>query len=86
MMIIDVTIAMGGQVATWNGDVKEVGNLSVGRDPVITKVAQVDDGRSSVESKAMDFPGGAVVKNPPASAGDTGSIPGPGRSHMPRSN
>ena len=25
---------------------------------------------------------GAVVKNPPASAGDTGSSPGPGRSHM----
>ena len=34
----------------------------------------------------MDFPGGAVVKNPPANAGDMGSIPGPGRSHMPRSN
>ena len=33
-----------------------------------------------------DFPGGAVVKNPPANAGDTGLIPGPGRSHMPRSN
>ena len=33
-----------------------------------------------------DFPGGAVVRNPPASAGDTGSSPGPGRSHMPRSN
>ena len=32
------------------------------------------------------FPGGAVVRNPPASAGDTGSSPGPGRSHMPRSN
>ena len=32
------------------------------------------------------FPGGAVVKNPPASAGDMGSSPGPGRSHMPRSN
>ena len=32
------------------------------------------------------FSGGAVVKNPPANAGDTGSIPGPGRSHMPRSN
>ena len=29
------------------------------------------------------FPGGAVVKNPPANAGDTGSSPGPGRSHMP---
>ena len=26
------------------------------------------------------FPGGSVVKNPPANAGDTGSIPGSGRS------
>ena len=33
-----------------------------------------------------DFPGGTVVKNLPANAGDTGSSPGPGRSHMPRSN
>ena len=32
------------------------------------------------------FPGGAVVKNPPANAGDTGSNPVLGRSHMPRSN
>ena len=32
------------------------------------------------------FPGGAVVKNPPVNAGDTGLSPGPGRSHMPRSN
>ena len=29
------------------------------------------------------FLGGAVVKNPPANAGDTGSSPGPGRFHMP---
>ena len=35
---------------------------------------------------SWDFPGGSVVKNPPANAGDTGSIPGLGRSHMPRSN
>ena len=34
----------------------------------------------------MDFPGGAVVKNPPANTGDMGSSPGPGRSHMPWSN
>ena len=33
-----------------------------------------------------DFPGGSVVKNPPANAGDMGSSPGPGRSHMPWSN
>ena len=32
------------------------------------------------------FPGGTMVKNPPANAGDMGSIPGPGRSHMPWSN
>ena len=32
------------------------------------------------------FPGGTVVKNPPANAGDTGSSPGLGGSHMPRSN
>ena len=29
------------------------------------------------------FPGGAVVENLPANAGDTGSSPGLGRSHMP---
>ena len=28
----------------------------------------------------MGFPGGSVVKNPPASGGDTGSIPWSGRS------
>ena len=32
------------------------------------------------------FPGGAVVKNQPANAGDTGLSPSPGRSHMLRSN
>ena len=30
----------------------------------------------------LDFPGGPVVENPPANAGDMGSIPGLGRSHM----
>ena len=33
-----------------------------------------------------DFPGGAVVKNLLASAGNMGLSPGPGRSHMPWSN
>ena len=32
------------------------------------------------------FSGGAVVKNMPANAGDTGMSPGAGRSHMPQSN
>ena len=32
------------------------------------------------------FPGGSAVKNPPADAGDRGSIPHPGRSHVSRHN
>ena len=40
----------------------------------------------TIESRSGDFPGGTVVKNLPANAGDTGSSPGPGRSHMPCSN
>ena len=38
------------------------------------------------DSWKLGFPGGAVVENLPANAGDTGSSPGLGRSHMPRSN
>ena len=33
-----------------------------------------------------NFPGGPVVKNPPANTGDTGLISGLGRSHVPWSN
>ena len=33
-----------------------------------------------------DFTGGPVVKNLPANAGHMGSVPGPGRSHMPQGN
>ena len=36
--------------------------------------------------KLGGFPGGAVVENLPANAGDTGSSPGLGRSRMPRGN
>ena len=39
-----------------------------------------------ITRQLQGFPGGAVVKNPPANAGDRGSSPGPGRFHMPRSN
>ena len=38
------------------------------------------------ERESPGFPGGAVVENPPANAGDTGSGPGLGGSHMPRSS
>ena len=34
----------------------------------------------SIKNQGQDFSGGPVVKNPPANAQDTGSIPGPGKS------
>ena len=44
------------------------------------------EGDSELRDGIVGLPGGAVVKNPPANAGDTGSSPGPRRFHMPRSN
>ena len=38
------------------------------------------------QSEGEGFPGGAVVENLPANAGDTGSSPGLGRSHVLRSD
>ena len=43
-------------------------------------------GNCSKKSQRKGFPGGAVVESLPANAGDTGSSPGLGRSHMPRSS
>ena len=47
----------------------------------------VGEGRAEgPKNQAKGFPGGTVVENPPANAGDTGSSPGLGRSHTPQSN
>ena len=48
-------------------------------------VSQVKKQTTSTKT-LRDFPGGAVVKNPPANAGDTDLSPGLGRSYMPWSN
>ena len=40
----------------------------------------------NTKTDVQGFPGGTVVENLPANAEDTGSSPGLGRSHMPRSN
>ena len=45
-----------------------------------------DELNTGTKNECLGFPGGAAVKNLPANARDTGSRPGPGRSHMPRSN
>ena len=53
----------------------------------LTKPGQ---GRSAPEVEMLkvlqNLPGGPMVKNPPDNAGDTGSVPGPGRSHVLRGN
>ena len=41
---------------------------------------------SHQKTKIWDFPGGTVDKNPPANVGNTGSIPSPGRFHIPLSS
>ena len=38
--------------------------------------------KSIRKMKVRNSPGGPVVRSPPANAGDTGSIPGPGRWHV----
>ena len=38
------------------------------------------------KERKKGFPGGSVVKNSPANAGDVGLIPGLGGSHVPQSN
>ena len=52
----------------------------------IIKLKKLGESKEMLLKMIMDFPGGSVVNNPPASAGDKGSVPGPRRSHMPRNN
>ena len=54
--------------------------------PQTTQISRTETANNWEGSKEGGFPGGAVVENLPANAGDTGSSPGLGRSHMPRSN
>ena len=55
--------------------------------PLYGVISDVDKWSSgSYKADILDFPGGTVDKNPPANAGDAGSILGPGRSHTPQSN
>ena len=50
--------------------------------PPNTTVKRVE--RKRIEVQRWGFPSNSVVKNLLANAGDMDSIPGPGRSHMPR--
>ena len=48
--------------------------------------SMINEEKMKIKMNGLGFPGGAVVENLPANAGDTGSSPGLERSHMPRSN
>ena len=52
----------------------------------LVSLARSQDIRSMYIIQFQGFLSGSVVKDLPANAGDVGSLPGPGRSHMPRSN
>ena len=56
------------------------------QEATITLIPKPDKDVTHTHKTNRGFSGGAVVKNLPANAGDMASSPGPGRSHMPRSN
>ncbi|XP_068400326.1 nucleolin-like isoform X3 [Eschrichtius robustus] len=70
---------------TFNVDWSKLVSISTDGDSAMVGVKELV---AKLKSKVsgLGFPGGTVVKNPPADAGDTGSSPGPGRSHVPWSN
>ena len=64
------------QILSLPSETENKTETSILHDPVYTRALKI---------VLQGFPGGAAVESPPADARDTGSCPGPGRSHMPRS-
>ena len=64
-----------------NRDYKRLYGNIIQQYTLHTHISKITEIRTS-----WDFPGGSVVKNPPANAGDTDSRPGLGRSHIPQNN
>ena len=66
------------------GHIIKTENICVSKDIMGSeKIAYRTENKSASPMSYLGFPGGTVVKNPPANAGDTGdtgSIPGLGRS------
>ena len=53
---------------------------------ILIKLSKINTKKRILKAAREGFPGGAVVENLPANAGDTGSSTGLGGSRMPRSN
>ena len=67
---------------TYNSKQREAGVLAV----LISDEVNVKTETVLRDKEGLDFPGCTRGKNPPANAGDIGSIPGPGRLLMPQGN
>ena len=53
----------------------------------VSEQAQIHASKKGADERmSLDFPGGLVVKNLSANAGNTGLISGPGRFHVPKGN
>ena len=66
--------------------ITEISRLTAGFILCVSKAGHFLYHKLIFEKYLGGFPGGALVEKLPANAGDTGSSPGLGRSHMPRSN
>ena len=80
IMIVKMLQILGNRIEkiqeTFNKDLEEIKS----------KHRMMNNTINEIKHPLEGFPGGAVVENLPANAGDTGLSPGLGRSHMPRSN
>ena len=72
----------GGGGGTWCPQQDSAATTPRPTGPVFLPVTQNLPGCWNIQ-KPLGLPAGPVVKNLPADAGDTGSIPGPGRFHTP---
>ena len=77
----------------WGGDCPPLGSTGAIRwDPTHKKhvlqntvpLLELHETERSAQIRLEDFPGGPVIKNPPASVGDTSLIHDLGRFHMPQ--
>ena len=73
-------------VSDLDGPLEEISKQWEEKYQAILHMLLLNTWEKQTKKMPQDFPGGAVVKNLPANAGDEGSSPGPGRSHMPQSN
>ena len=62
---------------------EKIGSVERGLGDKYQEILEIKHEGKGTKNSFQDFPGGPVVKNPPANAGDTDSTPGGGRFHVP---